>query len=126
MSGMISHSIGENRRMSFNVGACAARIAAGAVVLILMARFSPALPQAAPPTSQTAGDGNAQDDHSYLPPTMRSQIEAAKSPVTVEAEAQARAPAKTISLRRASRRRARRESWDSGWGGGRGWSFFGN
>jgi hypothetical protein len=126
MSGMGPHSSGESRRVSFNGSTCAATIAAGAVLAVLMASPSPAFSQAPPPTAQVAGDGNAQDDHSYLPPSMRSQIESAKSAVAITAKTQVNTPAKTISLRRAARRRARRESWDDGLAGGRGWGLFGN
>src|SRR5262249_43339207 len=98
-------------------------IGAGAVVALLMACSSPAFTQAPPSTSKTAGDENARDDHSYLPPSMRSQIESASAAKT---ETPAQTPAKTKSLRRAARRPARREHWDYGWASGRDSALFAN
>jgi hypothetical protein len=126
MSGMGSHFSGESRRLSFNRSACAAIIGAGAVLAILMASSAPAFSQAPPPATQTAADENAQDDHSYLPPSMHSQTESASPAVAIETQAHVHMPAKTISSRRAAHRRARREHWDYGWPGGRGWGPFGN
>jgi hypothetical protein len=126
MSGAGSQSSSESRHMSFYKSALAATIGAGVVFAMLTATSYPAFSQAPPPAVQTAGDENAEDDHSYLPPSMRYPAESAKSPVAITAETQVHAPAKTISMRRAARRRARRESWDYGWGSGRGLARFGN
>src|SRR5262245_40710607 len=95
MSGMGSHSNRESRHMFFIKRACAARTAAGAVFAILMVSSYPAFSQEPPAAVQTAGNENAQDDHSYLPPFMRSQTESANSAVAVTTETQVQASAKT-------------------------------
>jgi len=126
VSGMGSHSSSESWRISFNKNACVATIGFGAVLAILMASTCPALSQTLPQNAQTAGGENAQDDLSYLPPSMRSRIESSKSAVTVRPETQVQTPAKSISFRRAARRRARRERRDYVWANGRGFDLFGN
>jgi hypothetical protein len=123
---MCSHFSSENRRMSLYKSTRAVKISAGIILTMLMACSSPASAQAPSLNTQSSGDGNAQDDHSYLPPSMRSQIESAKSSVTVNTEAEVHTSRKTISLQKAVRRRARRESWDYGGGRGRRLFLFGN
>jgi hypothetical protein len=82
---MRSHVSGESRRLYFNRSVCEAPAVAAAVLTILMASFCPAFSQAPSQSAQVAGDGNAQDDHSYLPPSMRSQNKSASSEAVVKA-----------------------------------------
>jgi hypothetical protein len=113
--------------MSFNKSLGAALFGAGAGIAVLMASSSPAFSQSPLTGIQATDGGNAQDDRSYLPPSMRSQIESAKTGISPKTEAQADMAAKRASVRRRlAQRRVRRESTKYVWAGGRGLGYFGN
>jgi hypothetical protein len=127
MRGASLYRLSEICRMSFNTSIGAAIIGTGTGLAVLMAYLSPALSQSPPPDMQAAGGASAQDDHSYLRPSMRSQIESAKTGIPPKTEAQVNMAAKRASVRRRLvHRRVRRESAEYVWPGGRGFGFFRN
>jgi hypothetical protein len=121
MSRMGSHSSGESRRVPYNRGTYAPAIGAGAAFVLSIVFSSAAFAQTPAPTIEANGKENARDDHSYLPPSMQSQIELGKSPAALKTETQIPRQARTASLQR---RRAKRQSWANGWGRRGGWGLF--